>query len=401
MYSTIKLFKSQGTPVFVPSRPQISCFASRDLNVSFSPSAALVQTNYQRSEIRESVMGISLDLRRMKKVELDMKTPTKTVTFDAGCQWGHVYGTLVDGGRNGFIVNGGRCPTIGVSGFILGGGLGPFTRSFGMGSDTLMEADIVIADGNLALCGTGGGNSGVVVNLKLEVQQLQNRYGIAVAGRYAWPLKTEPASATLFTPDIIATMDDFYATDWPNKITIDNNWMCNIWQGFMDFDSLLPSTAANLNTTGVLPEKSTRFLYETLASQWLEETRGRTPKTGRTSRRFMDSLRADFVSEQVSFLVTWIHSGGKATEKKPAGSEPSSIHISRWSQEGVAPPFPEWEAAFINFPDRDFPDKDNFLSQKKMLRRKRKRMQTDRLAAEQWESYKTTDIMKIPTNWWI
>ncbi|KAG5790072.1 hypothetical protein H9Q69_010867 [Fusarium xylarioides] len=91
--------------------------------------------------------GISLDLRSMKKVALDMNT--KTVTFDAGCQWGHVYGTLIDGGHDGFIIIGGRCPTVGVSGFILGSGLSPFTRTFGMGSDTLVEATLVTADGDL------------------------------------------------------------------------------------------------------------------------------------------------------------------------------------------------------------------------------------------------------------
>ena len=110
----------------------------------------------------------------MKEVNLDFGS--RTVTFDAGCQWGRVYQTLINGGHDGFIINGGRCPTVGVSGFILGGGLGPFTRSFGMGSDTLMEATIVTASGELvtmketddpksekgqlfwALCGAGSGS---------------------------------------------------------------------------------------------------------------------------------------------------------------------------------------------------------------------------------------------------
>src|SRR5438128_1772678 len=83
--------------------------------------------------------------------------------------------------HDGYIVNGGRCPTVGVSGFVLGGGIGQFTRSFGMGCDTLKEITIVTADlsvvtvkdtddpvspeGKLfwALCGAGGGNFGVVV----------------------------------------------------------------------------------------------------------------------------------------------------------------------------------------------------------------------------------------------
>ena len=65
--------------------------------------------------------GISLDRRRMKNVRLDLKS--RTVTMDAGCQWGDVYKTLINDRRNGkgFIINGGRCPPVGVSGFIMGG----------------------------------------------------------------------------------------------------------------------------------------------------------------------------------------------------------------------------------------------------------------------------------------
>lgn len=32
----------------------------------------------------------------------------------------------------------------------------------------------------------------------------------------------------------------------------------------------------------------------------------------------MKEFRKDFTGEEVNFLVTWIHSGGKATEKNPA-----------------------------------------------------------------------------------
>ena len=37
-----------------------------------------------------------------------------------------------------------------LSGYTLGGGHGPFTRLFGLGSDQLLEADVVLANGDLA-----------------------------------------------------------------------------------------------------------------------------------------------------------------------------------------------------------------------------------------------------------
>lgn len=66
------------------------------------------------------------------------------MTIQGGALWGNVYRTLVDEGE-GLLVNGGRCPSVGVSGFILGGGIGPFSRSYGMAVDNLLEVTIVTA----------------------------------------------------------------------------------------------------------------------------------------------------------------------------------------------------------------------------------------------------------------
>src|SRR5689334_1743467 len=67
----------------------------------------------------------------------------------------------------------GRCPTIGLAGVTLGGGLSAFTRQWGLACDHLREIEIVTADGRIrrvrpdspapdsdlfwALCGGGGG----------------------------------------------------------------------------------------------------------------------------------------------------------------------------------------------------------------------------------------------------
>ncbi|KAI1346928.1 FAD-binding domain-containing protein [Xylaria sp. FL0043] len=372
--------------------------------------------------------GISLDLRGMKNVKLDMES--KTVTMDAGCQWGDVYETLISGKHDKFIINGGRCPTVGVSGFILGGGLGPFSRSFGMGSDTLLEATLVTANGDLvtvkktddknskegklfwAIRGAGGGNFGVLVQMKLKVQELSNRYGMVVAGRYQWfPQRG-------FTDEIIATMNDFYVTKWPNKLTIDTTWICDLRQNTssgirfnVTFDGSKDEYARLIDKyirhpqlkeqlkRRVLPEKSTRFLYETLVAQWLEETERAYP-TNRTYelyssfifknddivainkvtvviRDLMEAFRKDFRGEQVNFLVTWIHSGGRAASEKPTESaffwREAVFHtyvtvewVDKWMErdmriflakvkKALRPLSLNGTAAFINFPDRDFP----------------------------------------------
>jgi len=146
--------------------------------------------------------GLLVDLADMTKIQLDMDS--KVMTIQAGAKWGHATSELSRSGLNGYVLNGGRCVTVGVSGFIFGGGIGPFTRSFGMGCDTLKEVTMVTADGSLitvkdtdnphspkgklfwALCGAGGGNFGVVVELKVAVLKLQNKNESVMSSRFVW-----------------------------------------------------------------------------------------------------------------------------------------------------------------------------------------------------------------------
>jgi FAD/FMN-containing dehydrogenase len=166
--------------------------------------------------------GVLLDLKNLTGVKLNIKE--MTVTIQAGEQWGSVYRELVRDRVDGFIVSGRRCPTVGVSGFILGGGIGPFTRNIGMGCDSLIEAKVVLADGKLvtvtntdkpdspkgklfwALRGAGGGNFGILFEMKLAVKKLQNEDGLVVDGRFDYIPK--PGDST-FVP----AMNRFYSTD--------------------------------------------------------------------------------------------------------------------------------------------------------------------------------------------
>ncbi|KAF5319516.1 hypothetical protein D9619_008714 [Psilocybe cf. subviscida] len=317
--------------------------------------------------------GVSVDLRQMNRTRLDMAS--KTITFGAGCQWGHVYKTLINGRHEGFVVNGGRCPTVGVSGFLLGGGLGPFSRSIGMGSDTVKEITIVTADSKLvtvketddpksnegrlfwALCGAGGGNFGVVVEMKLAVKRLQSPSGKVVAGRYQWfASKGEP---DLFGTDIfMSTMNTFYTTKWPERITIDSTWLCDLTDSsgngvrFLacfdgeqkEFNETIdkyithPEVATQIKRRSLV-ENSTRFLHETLVTQWSEETRKAFPTNKTYSiyssfvfrndpltmeqvtvlvRDLAVKFRKEFSGEKVKFFATFIHSGGQMSTPKPS-----------------------------------------------------------------------------------
>lgn len=75
----------------------------------------------------------------------------------------------------------GTCPTVGIAGLALGGGLGVHTPTYGLTSDRIVSLDVVTADGELrkvdatheaelywALRGGGGGNFGIVTSFRLS-----------------------------------------------------------------------------------------------------------------------------------------------------------------------------------------------------------------------------------------
>jgi len=109
----------------------------------------------------------------------DLKTVTvsgTTATVGAGTRLIDFYQGLAAKGR---AVPGGSCPTVGIAGLTLGGGIGVTARAYGLTCDSLESVQIVTANGALltatggsskyadlfwACQGGGGGNFGVVTS---------------------------------------------------------------------------------------------------------------------------------------------------------------------------------------------------------------------------------------------
>lgn len=124
--------------------------------------------------------GVVLDLRNLRRVSVDRRAGTATI--GAGAQLIDVYSALAGAGAT---IPAGSCPSVGIGGHALGGGVGLAGRAFGLATDNVAAAEIVTADGRLwtvdrdsdadllwALRGGGGGNFGVVTNLKLHLHQI-------------------------------------------------------------------------------------------------------------------------------------------------------------------------------------------------------------------------------------
>jgi FAD/FMN-containing dehydrogenase len=114
--------------------------------------------------------------------------PVPAVTIGAGAVWMDVYDAVTtQGGR---YVQGGGCATVGVAGLIQGGGFGSFSKAYGLAAASLLEAEMVTADGVVrtvnagsdadlfwAIKGGGGGTFGVITQLTLRAHELPNIFG--------------------------------------------------------------------------------------------------------------------------------------------------------------------------------------------------------------------------------
>jgi FAD/FMN-containing dehydrogenase len=128
--------------------------------------------------------GVVLDLRKMKKLEIDASS--KTAWAEAGLTAGE-FTKAAD--KYDLAVGFGDTGSVGIGGITLGGGVGFLVRKFGMAIDNLLAAEVVTADGQLlqvdaenhpdlfwAIRG-GGGNFGVVTRFKFQLHPVSNAYG--------------------------------------------------------------------------------------------------------------------------------------------------------------------------------------------------------------------------------
>jgi FAD/FMN-containing dehydrogenase len=123
---------------------------------------------------RSSTRGIVIDLSPMGSVN----ATDGIVTVGAGALLGDVYEQL---DALGLTIAAGSCPTVGIAGLTLGGGLGVLGRTYGLTSDQLVGAKVVLADGRVVDCdehrdadlfwslrGAGGGQFGVVTSFAFK-----------------------------------------------------------------------------------------------------------------------------------------------------------------------------------------------------------------------------------------
>lgn len=120
---------------------------------------------------------VIIDLKEFNNIYVDEEK--EIVTIDGGVRNRELY-EAVNG--LGYPFPGGGCPTVGVSGFTLGGGWGYSSRMFGLGCDNLISLEMVNCNGEVIVAdkdnnadlfwacrGAGSGNFGVITSLTFKL----------------------------------------------------------------------------------------------------------------------------------------------------------------------------------------------------------------------------------------
>jgi FAD/FMN-containing dehydrogenase len=142
--------------------------------------------------------GIVIDTSRMNYTVVDPKAQRAIV--GAGTNFGHLFATLDEWGLH---TPAGACLDVCVAGHSAGGGYGFTSRQFGLNCDNVIEAMVMLADGQVvianakqnedlfwAIRGGTGNNFGITLQLTYRLHDLREVWGYGVR----WPIEHAPAA---------------------------------------------------------------------------------------------------------------------------------------------------------------------------------------------------------------
>lgn len=166
------------------------------------------------------------------------------VSIGAGAMWSDAYAAVTT--RGGRYVQGGGCTTVGVAGLVQGGGFGNFSKRYGTAASSLIEAEVVTADGKIrianahqnpelfwALKGGGGGTFGVLTRLTLRTHALPEFFGAAFGTITA---ASDDAYRRLIARFLAFYRETLFNAHWGEQVSLREGKRLRISMVFQDLD---------------------------------------------------------------------------------------------------------------------------------------------------------------------
>ncbi|KAH8666957.1 hypothetical protein BX600DRAFT_436329 [Xylariales sp. PMI_506] len=166
--------------------------------------------------------GLLLDLRYLNQI--DFSEDKTIVSVGPGNRWSAVYAEVE---KHDLIVVGGRDASVGVGGFLLGGGISFLSRRYGFAMDNVQNFEVVLPNGTVAYA-----NQTSHSDLYFALRGGRSNFGIVTR----FDLKTYPFTSVWGGPgfNIMADIDDRKAAlglrdnfDWSlqSSITVAVGWI--------------------------------------------------------------------------------------------------------------------------------------------------------------------------------
>ena len=155
--------------------------------------------------------GLVIDLSGIKFVKIE--NSNNTVQVGGGSLWREVDQATH---QFGLAIPAGIISSTGVGGLTSGGGVGYLSRKFGLTIDSLLEVEMVLADGSIVVANEkqhpdlfwairgGGGNFGIVTSFKFQAYSLKT----VIGGPMLWPVERTEEIMELFDNFIHAAPED-------------------------------------------------------------------------------------------------------------------------------------------------------------------------------------------------
>ena len=286
--------------------------------------------------------GLVLDMSNLVEKHLD--ADKCTLRMQTGLSWLAVY-EFLGASSTGLIPVGGACSTVGVGGFMLGGGISFVSRSLGMAIDSLLGLTIVTADGeiktlyrNLPMspededlfwaCQGGGGNFGIVV--EMEIQLHKTNTPTIFSGSFSYPLDKLHEVLGFYNtwistvPDTLAVYGYLGMTPPEAGQQVQALCLTAVFNGSYEEGFALVAPLLALNPIYVNIYDSSLIDYEvangkfTLVENRSAYIRSAVFMQGALTAEVADIFKRYMLSAPSSeSFATWMHTGGRIKDKRP------------------------------------------------------------------------------------